>query len=188
MRRMIALVCVMLGLMLLLSGCAAEKKSEPLHIVVATQALNDEALTRFETQIESELPQFGDIAVTGVRLGAYSSKELMHICAMIEEKAIDVLIADEVAAKRAGDSGESYFTLDEVFDAQEIASWGLEQVSVPIVGMDGKLTGEESALCGVKLGDGANTLLGLTDMRMYILINTTRLDAAKEMFSALAVK
>lgn len=188
MRRMIALVCALVGLMLLLSGCAAEKKSEPLHIVVATQALSGEALTHFETQLESELPQFGDMTVTGVRLGAYSSKELMHICAMIEEKAVDVLIADEVAAKRAGDSGESYFALDEVFDAQEMVSWGLEKVSVPVVGMDGKLTGEESALCGVKLGDEANALLGLTDMRMYILVNTTRLEAAKAMFAALAVK
>lgn len=174
--------------LLMLGGCAADTTQEALHIVVATQAFDDQALARFEAQIESELPQLGDIRVTGVRMGAYSAQELMHVCALIEEKSIDLFIADEVCAKRAGDSGDSYHALDALFTQDELDAWGLECVSVPVVGMDGKLTGEESAPCGVMLGAGGGEMLSLSDMRMFIVSNTTRQDAAEVLFAHLAQK
>ena len=187
MRRLIGLCCMLLAVMLL-GGCGNKTEKESFHIVVATQNLFDDALPGLEAALERELPKLGDVQVTGIRLGAYSSKELMHICALIEEKSVDLLIADEVAAKRAGDSGDSYFTLDELFEASEIEAWEKECVRVPVVGMDGKLTGEESELCGVALGEDVNQTLGLSDMRMYILVNTTRKADAQTVFAHLAGK
>ena len=198
-KRIMALTLALILALVLLTGCSSGKDDQKaedgenasLKIAVATRYVDDEMLAGLKEELAKSTTG-GTIDVTGIIMGDSESDPMTFMAGMtglsarIAAKDIDILITDSDTARRVGENGETYLAINDTFTSSEIETFTSGLACVAIVNDEGELTDEVSAPCGVVLSDRVNEMIGLSNMQMFIVSNTTNQDDAKTVFQYLA--
>lgn len=195
-RKRIVIPALLLCAAMLLTACGADGQASSLNVYFTAPYLNEEAITEVTGKISEAFPHLntedaqisyqtiitgdpntdpmGFTAGTTAMVGAIASQDL------------DILICDMATAKRYR-ADESYYKLADLFTQEEIDSFTLPIVQLDVTDEDGNPTGEVYDACGVDVSslEGMDKVCS-DQMVMMIAVNTPNLEAAKEVFYAIA--
>jgi len=176
-----------------LSGCSGSGKEDSKqtgpNIVISAPLVDDAEAETFKQQINEALPDMG-IEVTTVSIGdtekdpASAMAGIMKVTTIFAGKEADVFISDyESAQRNAGQ--EIFYPLTDLFTEEELEPFQDKIISFEMTNTDGNPTGETFENCGIDVSDRedlAKLCAGSDTVGVYIVSNSTNLDAAKEIF------
>ena len=184
-----------------LVGCSPgrqDSQAASLHVALVATFVSDESVEGVATHLRSGVPEYNDeeksFRVIGISAGDSAADPMSvmagstRIAGLLASGEIELWISDAENAKRYADNGANYIALDELFTAEEIASFTGTPIAIPLTDREGNPTGESSDIVGIDLSENADVIemTGIADPQMFVLVGTTNLEAAKAAFRFLA--
>ena len=184
MKRAISLICLMMAIVLMMTGCSSGSDpaaSASVKIAVAAPYVLEGAADEFKATLEQGLPELNTeekkSLVQAVNTGDTQSDPMgamagmTKITTMIMGKEIEIMICDADNAQRHGEGGSTYMLLDELFTAEEQTELGMEPLTVAKVDEDGNTTGERSEAVGISLAgcEGVKSIFKMSDLGLYVV-------------------
>lgn len=192
MKKRLILVVLMLAAALLLTGCAKEEKpAVSLYVNVIDTYVFDESREELQRELTGALPALNtaDAALSVVAVSSGDTEKdpmgamagMTQIAGLMATGEMELILCDGENARRHGDNGGSYISLDELFTKEEQAALGIVPLSIPMSNDEGELTGEMSVPCGIDLSGCTRLteMLHNTDVGAYVLVNSKNVDNAK---------
>jgi hypothetical protein len=178
---------------LLLGSCGSGDSEEtPVRLSVCNGYVGEEALSSYEAKLQSTYDWADEIELEGISLGSEDldglsyGTAIMQLSARAAGKELDVMICGSKDAARNA-RNETFSALDEFFTEEELAQFEGRLLSYDEVDDSGNPTGEQTAVCGVRLEDEAlDAIYGSDEYGVFIVCSTTHPDEAKEIFLSLA--
>lgn len=185
MKRVISLICVILTVVLMMTGCSSGG-TEPaanasVKIAVTIPFVVEGAGDEFAAQLKAGLPGLNteekQILVQTVNTGDPKADPMSTMAGMTKittmflGKEIEIMISDADNAQRHSDGGSAYIPVDELFTAEEQAELGMKALTVNLVDDDGNATGEVSAPVGISLADceGVKNIFKMSELGLYVI-------------------
>ncbi len=175
-----------------LASCG-DSGSSALQITAVGPYVDDEQLTSYGESFSAdsaalsaagETAEFSSLSVGDESDPSLYGASIMKVDAMIAANEMDIMICTVDEAARSARS--DYFSnLEETFTAEELAQIPEEDLlSFDMVDEDGNATGEQTAVCGVRIS-GNETLDAAMmgqEYGVFLISNTQNPDLAKEVF------
>ena len=134
-----------LGVVAGLVGCSPGRQdSQPasLHVALVATFVSDGSVEGVATRLKSGVPDYNDdeksFRVIGISAGDSAADPMSvmagsaRIAGMLASGEIELWISDAENAKRYADNGANFIALDELFAAEEIASFNGTPIAIPV--------------------------------------------------------
>ena len=203
MKKMLSVICLLLVMVILLTGCSSKKAKSnavSLNVVLAAKYISEEKVKNFAADLKAGLPEYNDgtksISVAGISSGdpqadpnGYMASSV-RITTMFTSREIELWICDADNARRYAEGGQSYVALSTLFTTEELQSFQGTLAKIAVTDSDGKETGEYTELVGIDLSQNTavTELAGMSDPQMFIIAGSPNMDAAKAVFRYIARK
>lgn len=180
-RKIVSLCALMLMVVLAMTGCSGNEPSYSAKVVVIAPRILEESQKAFDSTLREALPELnteeskmliqcvsaGDTSVDAMTAAAGASKVMMLFTA----NEIEIMICDPDSAFRYGENGKAYLTLDKLFTADEQQALNIKPLTIALTDADGKLTGAQSAACGIDLSENElmRNTFKMSNLGLYVV-------------------
>lgn len=179
-------------------GTLEGEATKVLNVYLCSSFMSEDAAKALPEQLRSAVPELADssiaINVNTVMTGdgsdpAMQMASMMKLTGAMAAQEVDVVIADELNAARNARS-ESFYTLSDLFTADELSALGERGLSYEMVDDEGNPTSERTPVCGVDVtGDELFTpIFGNAQIGAFVIGNAPNLENAKAMVKGLIAR
>ena len=197
-RQTAALLAALLCIPTALTACGGGSDSSTLQIAAVGTVVDDEQLQSYAgsfTASSAALSAAGaEAEFTAYTVGSSDSDPAMYgtavmkVTAAVSAHEIDLMICSLDEAARNARAGY-YTSLSDAFTEEELAQFAEEDLlSFDMVDDDGNPTGEQTAVCGVRLSGSEaldNAMLG-EEYGLFLVAGSEKEELAKEVFLEIA--
>lgn len=185
MKRLVSMICLILALGLVLTGCSSGNNdpaaNASVKIAVTLPYVVEGAADEFSSQLKAGLPALNtaekSILVQSVNTGDAKSDPMSTMAGMTKittmflGKEIEIMICDAENAQRHGEGGNAYMPLDKLFTEDELTELGVSGLTVNKVDGEGNLTGETSVPVGISLEacESVKNIFKMSDLGLYVI-------------------
>lgn len=183
-----AMACL-LAVITVFSGCASNGGKEAaegtVRVLFASAVVDSSAAEEYASKLAERSDKIQAVECSTISLGNQSDPTMymagtMKVAAMVAGKEVDVIFFDRDAAV-ADARAETFYALDELFSADELAQMQDRLIRYHQVDTEGNELQEETADCGLDLSDDAELtkILNSSQVGVYVVGNAQNLEAVK---------
>ena len=185
-----ALACL-LAVITVFSGCASNGGKEAaegtVRVLFASAVVDSSAAEEYASKLAERSDAIQAVECNTISLGNQSDPTMymagtMKIAAMVAGKEIDVIFFDRDDAA-ADARAETFYAMDELFSADELAQMQDRLICYHQVDTEGNELQEETADCGLDLSEDTELtkILNSNQIGVYVVGNAQNLEAVKEL-------